>query len=296
MRSSTSSFEPHISHPSDSADGRLPRGGWGRSWTLTIALCVGCLVGLEAMWRIRGVLPEITGDRDLWCLQRDLASRGDPGVIAVLGTSRANAGFDSELARRELPGRDVALLAISATHPMAALEDLADDPGFRGTVLCELFSFSLTPENWETQRPHVDYYHSSWRLERRFERSMTLLAQRHLVLAAIGIRLDIGLIPELVRRALIGPAPPRAAPGLAPRPDRPARRRDLDRLFGGRTRGVWRPRRRGIGIPPSATPGSSRVANGRTRSRGWKGRSDASRGRAAGSSWSTSRSPDRSRS
>ena len=113
-----------------------------------------------------------------------------------MGTSRALTGFDTRLFRREYPGLTLATLTVGAAHPVAALEDLANDPRFRGLVLCELFSFSLAPWNWDSLQSYVDYYHSRWRTDQRVERGLKTWAQRSLVAATPGWRRDLAEVPR----------------------------------------------------------------------------------------------------
>ena len=205
ISSSESVNEPAIpADPSSEAAGRLPKGGWGRAWFVALLLACCCLGGLETLLRERGRVPTIVADQNLWCLQRDLASGRGSDTVAILGTSRAQTGFDSRLFRREYPDFPLAMLTVGASHPPATMEDLANDSRFQGIVLCELFSFSLMPLNWDTQQSYVDYYHSRWRTDQRVERVLKSLAQESFVAVAPGWRRDLAQVPGSLLKYALG--------------------------------------------------------------------------------------------
>ena len=209
MRSSISSSEPVPpadpgADPATEAAGRLPEGSWGRCWLVALLLACSGFGGLEALLREREWLPTVIPDKNVWSLQRQPAAAGGSDTVAILGTSRAQTGFDSRLFRREYPQLPLAMLPISATDPAATLEDLAKDTRFRGLVLCELFSFSLVPLKWDTQKSHLDYYHSEWRTGQRAEFLLRSLAQRSFVAVNPSWRRDLAQIPQSVLEYLLG--------------------------------------------------------------------------------------------
>ena len=93
------------------------------------------LLVAEVFWRLVGCGPA-TGDTQRWFDIRSQV-RNDSNAIVLIGTSRVLCGLDPDILTDELPGYRAYSLAMSGTDPMPVLEDLAQDPGFRGTVICE---------------------------------------------------------------------------------------------------------------------------------------------------------------
>jgi hypothetical protein len=122
VRSSTSSSE------------RVPADPRGHSLLLALLLAGLFLIGWEALWRSAGVGPTPGRDEDLWGLRRlDLPAE----AIALIGTSRIEANVDPDVLERELAVPAVQL-AIAGSSAIPILDDLAADPGFRGTVVADL--------------------------------------------------------------------------------------------------------------------------------------------------------------
>jgi hypothetical protein len=112
----------------------VPEHPWGRIFAgavLTLALLLG---GWEAYWRAYGVHPSIANTYGLWARQRRRIDAGEGDATVLLGASRVF--FDIQLPVWErMTGRRPIQLAIEGTSPLPFLEDLADDPLFKGRVL-----------------------------------------------------------------------------------------------------------------------------------------------------------------
>ncbi len=127
MRSSTSS-----------SNDRLPRGGWGRTWTVTALLVVIPLAIWEVWWRAHGFLPEVVAVDESWILAMDKVPRA---TAVVLGTSRIQAALDPDAFRREVGGAPIVNLALPGTSPIQVLEYLADSTRYAGLVIVEILPF-----------------------------------------------------------------------------------------------------------------------------------------------------------
>lgn len=174
--------------------------GWGRSWVAAVVVVVVVLGGLEGFWRARGHRPSAVDDEDLWAYER---SRADgPGVVALLGASRMQMGFSTELARALRPERFVNL-AVEGRAPLAVLRDLARDENFVGLVVCSITAQGFERKQRERQQRWVEHYHHRARLERMLDRHFTACMQASLVVA--GPRLAL---PVLLRRFARGKPPP----------------------------------------------------------------------------------------
>lgn len=128
-----------------------------KTLALALLLAAAALAAVEMYWRKAGADASVnpSSDRSLWAFQREHL-RGDPQGLAIVGTSRALFGFDLAILARETGHDNVRQLAIAATHPLAALEELASDPDFEGSILCELTAESLAIGRWDSQRPYLD--------------------------------------------------------------------------------------------------------------------------------------------
>ena len=156
----------------------MPSGPWGRIWLCSLALCLLAVVGLELLWRSKGHRPSVVDNLAFWSYWRAQASPADSNTIVVLGTSRMQCGFSPAVWRREFPRCRVINLAIDGTQPLATLEDLAADPGFKGTVLLDM---PARPAWGRNQQTYVDYYHRDWSVLKLPECVMKAFLQSHLV-------------------------------------------------------------------------------------------------------------------
>ncbi|HEY2806068.1 MAG TPA: hypothetical protein VGI92_09445 [Gemmatimonadales bacterium] len=124
MRSSTSS-----------SDDRLPRGGWGRTWRLTLLGLVILLGGLELTWRIKGYYAQVYGADESWILSFAQLSHA---TSVALGTSRIQAALDPQAWQSVMGGKPPIDLALPGNAPLPILDYIADSTDYRGTVLVEV--------------------------------------------------------------------------------------------------------------------------------------------------------------
>ncbi len=112
----------------------VPEQPWGRVLAGAMLLAALLLGGWELYWRNYGVHPSIANTDGLWAIQRWRLDSGQGDATVLLGSSRMY--FDLQLPVWErLDGRRPIQLSFEGTSPLAALEDLADDPRFTGRVL-----------------------------------------------------------------------------------------------------------------------------------------------------------------
>ena len=150
------------------------------SWGLGVLLLVGC----EFVLRGSGFTPALHDSMALWAEQRALASQSDGNTVVLLGASRMERDIVPEELAVLLPGKKVVMLAIDGRPPMATLEDLAADPRFRGTIVCDLDVHRMVPSSWNfnAQGPYVEYYRKDWSVWNRLILSLEVAAQENLVL------------------------------------------------------------------------------------------------------------------
>lgn len=151
----------------------IPRGPWGRTWLLALALALASLAGWEGLLRRLGHVPSVTDDKDLWCLWRERVYGRN--AVVLLGGSRIQLGVPPSRLRVLLPDCSVVSLAIDGRQPLGTLKDLTEDPEFSGTIICAFHETWLEDDSPAGQADYVRHYHDAWTLDRKINR---LLANR----------------------------------------------------------------------------------------------------------------------
>jgi len=122
---------------------------------------------MEVFWRARGAVPSLPDDRALWAYHR--AQIDEPGQVVLLGASRMQVDFATEVFRDRHPELHVAQLAVSGRAPLAVLGDLSEDPSFAGLVVCGLEAAQLmAPRTADAQAGEVAYFDREWATRDRF--------------------------------------------------------------------------------------------------------------------------------
>ena len=145
-----------------SSSSSVPQGPWGKTWALALLCALIPLIALERFWRAEGHRPSITPTPALWSYQRDRLRGAGRDVVALLGGSRMQMGFDTEAFLEDHPSYTVVQLAIAGTGPFVSLRDLATDSSFRGLVVCAVNAQALQPTYFASQQGYVDYYQQLW--------------------------------------------------------------------------------------------------------------------------------------
>ncbi len=183
-----------------SSNDRLPDGPWGRTWLLAALLAVALAAGVESRWRAQGQrAPMVVDDKDNWSLQRERLSTGDGQAVALLGMSRIQLGFATQVFYDRYPNHTLGNLCIEGLAPYATLRDLANDETFRGVAIIEITEPGVMRELWENQQPYVRYFHTDWRFDKRIVRRTANVIQSNLVMVNPSL-----CIRELLTRAIEG--------------------------------------------------------------------------------------------
>jgi hypothetical protein len=163
--------------------------------TLLAAMVLSLVViaVVEVLWRSAGHLPSVTDDKDLWSVQRHRIN-GNPKTLVLLGASRMQIDISIPVLARRLPETTVSQLAVDGLHPVAALQDLAEDPDFRGIVLCSIIASGFERRNWDHQQPYVDYNRNGSTLNRRISRRLGSFFQERLTVLNPWVKLKKTLI------------------------------------------------------------------------------------------------------
>jgi hypothetical protein len=123
--------------------------GWPKIFGYALLLTFVSVAVTELVWRKAGHFPTVYNTPSLWAYHRRRLIEKDPEGVAVLGSSRMLAAFSTDRFRRRYPRRLLAQLAIQGSSPFRAFEDLAMDPDFRGTVICECLEAAMVAANVE---------------------------------------------------------------------------------------------------------------------------------------------------
>ena len=157
---------------------------------------------LEAFWRDRRFKPRVSDSKELWHYWRERVSHDDEHVIVLLGTSRLKADISLDTLRARLPGYQLIQLAISeAQSSIGILRELVADPGFKGTVVCDIDTPLLARAHWDDHRDYSGYRPTSVRAY------VDAIVFAWLSDRLIGLRGPFTLRPILVRLALRKPLP-----------------------------------------------------------------------------------------
>ena len=130
-----------------SSNDRLPRGPWGRTWLLALAIALVVLTAWEVVWRRQGFTPAVRDDGYTWSMNR---ARVRSNSIVAVGTSRIQTAVDPDLWAEEW-GESLVQLAIAEGSPLPIIENLAADLSFAGLVIFDFVPrvvFDATGE-WE---------------------------------------------------------------------------------------------------------------------------------------------------
>jgi len=188
-----------------SSNNRLPDGPTGRIWLLAIVLALGLGAAIESYWRSQGQrMPMVVDDKDNWSLQREKLSDGTQQTVALLGMSRIQLGFATQVFYDRYPHYTLGNLCIEGLAPFATLRDLASDESFKGVAIVEITEPGIQRELHESQKAYVEYFHTIWRFDKRIVRRSANAIQSNLVLVSPSL-----CIRELLTKAIEGqwPAP-----------------------------------------------------------------------------------------
>ena len=126
---------------------------WLRIWITSVVLGLVLLGGWEGFWRLRGFVPKRNDEVGWWAQERAKVYAGGNRSVVLLGSSRMQLGFDTTVFAQRT-GIHPLQLAIDNDTGIDVLRDLATDPNFHGTVICELmekYVGSIGNENAPTQ-------------------------------------------------------------------------------------------------------------------------------------------------
>lgn len=128
---------------------------WLRTWLLTITLILIYMGGWESFWRLQGYIPTVEDNLGLWAATRRQANQQEGKSVALIGASRIQLGLNPDVFARTTGVRPL-MLAIDGNSPLPILQNLAEDPGFSGLVIC-----GLTPQ-WLAEARTTKHRAAKW--------------------------------------------------------------------------------------------------------------------------------------
>jgi len=172
----------------------VPRGSWGRTWLVVAVIVTALVVRYELFLRARGYHPSVKDDAYAWSWERMRVADDSQRTVALLGSSRIMLAFSGAAFEQTLPGWKYAQLGIDGSTPVAAFQDLAADPGFRGIAIVDMSEIGFLKASWASQAKHVETYHRRWReVGELAERWLATKVQSRLALTATRTMRLVGL-------------------------------------------------------------------------------------------------------
>lgn len=153
-----------------------------QAWLVALVGTIILLVSMELFWRSQGHRPSVVDDENLWSYWREQASKTKSDTIVLLGDSRMNCGFAPKAFGEKYPRYRIVDLAVDGKGPIAVLKDLADDPAFKGIVVCQVSETTFLPQFFSDLSDRVNYYHHDWRIGKKLNRQLQTILQNKLVL------------------------------------------------------------------------------------------------------------------
>lgn len=168
-----------------------------------VVLAAAAVAAVEWRYRKLGVVPTVLDDKDLWSQERDRLKAAGDRAVALVGTSRMIFGIDPKRLKARLGNYQPIMLAIDGAYPLATLDELADDPGFRGIVIVDVNAEGLARRFYYMQQAHIAHYHQEFGPSRALHRRLLTQWQRRMVVADP----HYGLVAMLQRRLFSQPPP-----------------------------------------------------------------------------------------
>ena len=132
-----------------------------KSAVLTVVIVVTVVMSYELYLRSQGITIDYDDGPPLWANKRELVYQPANKTIVFIGSSRIKYDLDITTWNSLTSIRPVQL-AIEGTSPRPVLEDLANDPNFKGNLVIDVTEglfFSMAPPNMEEAINNTNHYH-----------------------------------------------------------------------------------------------------------------------------------------
>jgi hypothetical protein len=132
-----------------------------KSAVLTLVIVVAVVAFWEISLRRSGVTLTYDDGPTLWSNKRAMVYEPKDKAVVFIGSSRIKYDLDIPTWDK-ITGIHAIQLAVEGSSPRPALEDLANDPNFKGRLIVDVTEglfFSNAPPNNETPNKYVKYFH-----------------------------------------------------------------------------------------------------------------------------------------
>ena len=132
-----------------------------KSALLMLVIVIAVVAFWEISLRNKGVTLTYDDGPPLWANNRSMVYEPSDETTVFIGSSRIK--YDLDIPTWEgITGNHAVQLAIEGSCPRPALEDLANDPNFKGRLIVDVTEglfFSNAPPNVETPIKNIKYFH-----------------------------------------------------------------------------------------------------------------------------------------
>lgn len=151
----TASDRPGVAQPVPERD--IPVRPWGSIILATFVMFVLLIAGWEWVWRDYGVTTSYRNSLGQWAAQRRRIDTGEGDKTVLIGSSRVLFGVQLPVWEKAAGERPIQL-SLEGTSSIPVLEDLAEDPNFKGRLL-----IGVTPDlffsGFAYRGDVIPYYH-----------------------------------------------------------------------------------------------------------------------------------------
>ena len=132
-----------------------------KSAVLTLVTVITAVLGYELYLRNQGITIDYDDGQPLWSNNRAMVYEPSDKAIIFIGSSRIKYDLD-QATWNGLTKIHPIQLAIEGTCPRPVLEDLANDPNFKGKLVIDVTEglfFSMAPPNMEEATKNIKHFH-----------------------------------------------------------------------------------------------------------------------------------------
>lgn len=119
---------------------------------MALAIVIACVGSWEVFWRAHDFVPSATDDEGLWARARYRADALGGDAVVLVGSSRMQMDIQRDAFARATGWPPAIQLAVVRGPSFPVLENLAGDPSFRGTAICE-----VNPVLFFADTPRIDH-------------------------------------------------------------------------------------------------------------------------------------------
>jgi hypothetical protein len=134
-------------------------------------------------WRSHDFTPSVADDVGLWALARHRANLQGEGAVVLVGSSRMQMDIQRDAFARATGWPPAVQLAVVRGPSVPVLENLANDPDFLGTVICEIYPvlfFANTPNIDSMVEGHLRAF-AEFSQGKHVEQHLSMMFQRSFV-------------------------------------------------------------------------------------------------------------------